>query len=385
MNKSVAEGITTTEMNDAERDREESLLDTEEDYGTSQGEIVLPPKCLEHSGFLGFFSFASQLGRQLTQDAMELSTTAVETAKYLAVESTKVVEKASLLAQESLADAFETATNEPQIDLIVDLPWIDSAGEAIEKVKDEIFAISGKKANFKQLSLDFLSPIFDIDRFVQVAPELLALDAQLRQRHFELSYKLPEDVFWGNYFFQCHVVRVQNGLAPYFDCKDSPEVPGEPTTNQTEEEEKDEAEDAYVYDDVPETEGTEEVPSENQTDEPKKASTFSAMKSNLMHRSTQAKQKMQDIKRKIHFPSPDKIKELQSSLMRRKSSVSDSFERLSVSSLSFAGLKRSPSLRMRSKSGASNVSESDELETLRLSELGTPPSATANRSHTFDE
>ncbi|CAK4090866.1 unnamed protein product [Aphanomyces euteiches] len=351
MNKSVAEGITTTEMNDAERDREESLLDTEEDYGTSQG----------------FFSFASQLGRQLTQDAMELSTTAVETAKYLAVESTKVVEKASLLAQESLADAFETATNEPQIDLIVDLPWIDSAGEAIEKVKDEIFAISGKKANFKQLSLDFLSPIFDIDR------------------HFELSYKLPEDVFWGNYFFQCHVVRVQNGLAPYFDCKDSPEVPGEPTTNQTEEEEKDEAEDAYVYDDVPETEGTEEVPSENQTDEPKKASTFSAMKSNLMHRSTQAKQKMQDIKRKIHFPSPDKIKELQSSLMRRKSSVSDSFERLSVSSLSFAGLKRSPSLRMRSKSGASNVSESDELETLRLSELGTPPSATANRSHTFDE
>ncbi|KAF0693933.1 Aste57867_15153 [Aphanomyces stellatus] len=389
-------------------------VQTPDDYGTSQG----------------FFSFASQLGRQLTQDAMDLSNSAVETAKYLAQESTKVVEKASLIAQESLAEVFEPESDAPEADIILELPWVDSDGKANKAVQEAVLDISAKASNFKQLPLSVLAPIFDIDRFVQVAPALLALDGQLRQRHAQLSYKVAEEVFWGNYFYHCHVARVAHGLSPYLNTT-GVAVTSSPSTNQEHDDDEDddvvsmrhELEDSYdVEGEVPAVPPTPPPSMEhndddaaldeavdNQGDEPseeKKRSTFTAMKSNLMQRSTQAKQKMADIKRKIHFPSPEKMKELQTSLLRRKSSVTESFERLSVTSLNFTGLKRSPSLRNRSKSyahhhsslpilpplsrwwirrSASNcASDVDDLDTVRLSDqLGTPPPQST--SATFDE
>ncbi|RHY78617.1 hypothetical protein DYB31_006923 [Aphanomyces astaci] len=290
-------------------------------------------RSLRHPVVLGFFSFASQLGRQLTQDAMDLSTSAVETAKYLAVESTKVVEKASLMAQESLAEAFE-ASEETHLDMILDLPWVDA-------VKDGVFSISKTKANFHRLSLPTLEPIFDIDRFVQIAPALLALDDQLRQRHFELSYKLAEDVFWGNYFYHCHVLRVEHGLSPYMPI-DGRVVPmAIPDTNQAADDDAsalhvDEEEYGGVADDVADgrVEAAGPISTTQGDQKPPTTSAFSTMKSNLLHRSVQAKEKMQTIKRKIHFPSPDKIKDMQSSLLRRKSSVTESLERMSIPTMS---------------------------------------------------
>ncbi|ETW01590.1 hypothetical protein H310_06231 [Aphanomyces invadans] len=370
-------------MDSAAHGASELHEDAADDYGTSRG----------------FFSFASQLGRQLTQDAMDLSTSAVETAKYLAVESTKVVEKASLLAQESLAEAFD-APEETPLDLIAELPWMDDEGHIHENVKDGVFAISRSKSNFSTLSLVTLQPVFDIDRFVQIAPALLALDEHLRQRHFELSYKLAEDVFWGNYFYHCHVLRVENGLSPYLSTLGTtlhvPDVSSTTDNNQLHDDGSLHDEESAVSVADEENDHFDGDGDSNQTihetdkqrhpstpSSSSSATTFSNMKSNLLHRSVQAKQKMQNIKRKIHFPSPEKMKELQSSLLRRRSSMSESFERMSITGMSFSGLKRSPSLvRYRSKSAAS---EPDDVDTDRLSELGTPPSATAERTQFFDD
>ncbi|KDO26100.1 hypothetical protein SPRG_08461 [Saprolegnia parasitica CBS 223.65] len=182
------------------------------DYGTSNG----------------FFSFASELAKQLTQDAIELSATAmelsasaVETAKYIAHESTAAVEKATLLAQEALAEHFPDEAPEDSTsdvapdDLVTLLPWINEDGSVHENVQDDVLEISWDLNNFNVLTHDELAPIFDIDRYLLVAPQLLAFDAHLRQRHFESARKIPEDVFWGNYFYMCHVARLRHGLSPY--------------------------------------------------------------------------------------------------------------------------------------------------------------------------
>ncbi|EQC36308.1 hypothetical protein SDRG_06413 [Saprolegnia diclina VS20] len=198
------------------------------DYGTSNG----------------FFSFASELAKQLTQDAIELSATAmelsasaVETAKHIAHESSVAVEKATLLAQEALAEHFpdeapvDATSDVAPDDLVTLLPWINEDGSVNEDVQDDVLEISWDLSNFNVLTPDKLAPIFDIDRYLVVAPQLLAFDAHLRQRHFESARKIPEDVFWGNYFYMCHVARLRHGLSPYVAASGLQQLPESPLSS----------------------------------------------------------------------------------------------------------------------------------------------------------
>ncbi|OQR85806.1 hypothetical protein ACHHYP_11338 [Achlya hypogyna] len=193
------------------------------DYGTSNGSSSLLPWVEVDEACAGFFSFASELARQITQDAMELSVTAVETAKSIAHETTQAVEKATLLAQEALSEHFPDEAevhgddDVAREDLITILPWVNEDGSVNEDLQDDILEISWDMANFQHLTHAELAPIFDIDRYLLVAPQLLAFDAHLRQRHFESARLIPEEVFWGNYFYQCHAARLRHGFPPYVE------------------------------------------------------------------------------------------------------------------------------------------------------------------------
>ncbi|OQR95752.1 hypothetical protein THRCLA_07603 [Thraustotheca clavata] len=170
----------------------------------------------------GFLSFASELAKQISHDAIELSVSAVETAKFLAQESSIVVEKAAQFAHETLAEHFPDEMkydddDMPPEDIVMILPWINDDGSVNEDVQDQVLEISWDLANFQVLTKDELEPIFDIDRYLLIAPQLLAFDAHLRQRHFESARKIPEDVFWGNYFYHCHAARIRYGLSPYVE------------------------------------------------------------------------------------------------------------------------------------------------------------------------